>query len=732
MKYVGCLFIIFVSLVTKAQVQRTDAAYLNTLTRRLQNQTTDTGRISAYMELAKYHNSRFFADQDTNNINNAIQSLKSAISIAGRIKDQKRQYEGVRLIANNYINKGDTVSSYKYFSEALKYYTAGVDHKKLVSVYMSFASAASRSDFYPISILYLQKALAAAQQYRLQQLVPTIQIAIVMATWRNGQGNDAVKEAHALIAKYQSKPVNLSVLYDFLAGDYRYKGDLKKALAYGLLSVDDIEKYRDTLNGHNTYGEVGLIYEALGKTEESIIYLRKSLAAREKMVIKEIYRYRTLGFIIKGLIKLGRFNEALQETTAYELKHPPQTNDGRVFCTQNKAYCYEALKDYAKAEKAYKKVIETIGIRPRDGEVVALAYYDISSFYIKTGKYERALLYLSKIRARSSLDNNKNIEQLYYKIDSAMGKYQSALTHFGNYQRQKDSLLNASKLREISEMQLKYETAQRENDIALLKKDAQLQRDQLKQAGHTRNLTFAGVIFLLVSIGLLYNSYRINIKKTREIDEKNISLNALIEEKEWLMKEIHHRVKNNLQIVMGLLQRQSSYIDNAAALKAIKNSEYRIHAIALIHQKLYQSDDLTLINMQEYIEELLTHLKETSDAESRIIFIKNIEEIYLHVAQAVPLGLIINEAVTNAIKYAYPDNGHGNIRIVFKQLNDDQTRLLIEDEGIGITENANSKSMGMNLMKGLTKQLGGKLELLATGGVTIGITFKNNQTEPPV
>jgi two-component sensor histidine kinase len=193
------------------------------------------------------------------------------------------------------------------------------------------------------------------------------------------------------------------------------------------------------------------------------------------------------------------------------------------------------------------------------------------------------------------------------------------------------------------------------------------------------------------------------------------------------LKEIHHRVKNNLQIVTGLLQRQSTYIDNDEAMNAIQNSENRMHAIALIHHNLYQSDSLDLIKMPDYIGEMIGYLQESFDLDNRIIFEKHVEEINLDVAQAVPVGLILNEAVTNAIKYAYREDETGVIYITLTGIDDQYNILTIADNGSGFPENFDIErvdSLGINLMRGLSKQLGGVLKIHDKQGCTIEITFK--------
>lgn len=208
-------------------------------------------------------------------------------------------------------------------------------------------------------------------------------------------------------------------------------------------------------------------------------------------------------------------------------------------------------------------------------------------------------------------------------------------------------------------------------------------------------------------------------------------IKKLYHEKEWMINEIHHRVKNNLQVVISLLNTQSAYLDNKDAILAIQNSQHRMHAMSLIHQKLYQSENLATIDISWYIYELVKYLSDHFDVEKKINFEIDTEKLELDVAQAVPLGLILNEAVSNAIKHAFPDGEKGIIKISLKKMHAETNELTIADNGIGLAEDfksENSNSLGMNLMIGLTDQLGGTFDYKNTNGLTIIITFiKNNK-----
>jgi two-component sensor histidine kinase len=225
-----------------------------------------------------------------------------------------------------------------------------------------------------------------------------------------------------------------------------------------------------------------------------------------------------------------------------------------------------------------------------------------------------------------------------------------------------------------------------------------------------------------------------------EISQKNESLHGLVREKdnllvekEWLLKEIHHRVKNNFHIVASLLEIQSSYLKNQEALSAIKESQHRIHSMSIIHQKLYQSENLSTIHMPEYIYELVEYLRESYLIRDNIGFALQIENIELNHASAITLGLILNEAITNAIKYAFGNAEGGQISISLARISDSQTLLTIADNGRGLPVDFKARigsSMGMELLQGLTDDLGGTLSIDTNGGTHIKVVFDYKRIAP--
>jgi two-component sensor histidine kinase len=234
-----------------------------------------------------------------------------------------------------------------------------------------------------------------------------------------------------------------------------------------------------------------------------------------------------------------------------------------------------------------------------------------------------------------------------------------------------------------------------------------------------------GVLALLLAVGV----YRYQLKKrtSEQIAQKNNTLQHLLTEKEWLLKEVHHRVKNNLHTVICLLESQAQYLENDA-LAAIENSQHRIYAMSLIHQKLYQSDDIKTIDMATYIPELVKSLEDSFDTSGRIRFRLDIEPIQLSLSHAIPLGLIINEVVTNSFKYAFPHYRKGEISIAMKD-DGKRTRLELADDGIGMPEidlEAEPESLGLRLIKGLSEDIDAEISIEFNNGTRIIISFKTD------
>ncbi len=230
-----------------------------------------------------------------------------------------------------------------------------------------------------------------------------------------------------------------------------------------------------------------------------------------------------------------------------------------------------------------------------------------------------------------------------------------------------------------------------------------------------------GAVSLLLSEGR-------DISDRQRIEQIEASLAA----KEVLLQEVHHRVKNNLQIISSLLSIQSKQIQDPVTLGVFKESQNRVRSMALVHEKLYQSDDLARVDFADYIQSLSATLFRSYDFKAKTIALKlEVSPVFLNIDTAIPCGLILNELLSNSLKHGFPNDTPGEVLIQLDANADQSFSLTVQDNGVGFPQTVNfktSKSIGLQLISGLTKQLHGTIEMSSDRGTLCKITF--NEVKP--
>jgi len=256
----------------------------------------------------------------------------------------------------------------------------------------------------------------------------------------------------------------------------------------------------------------------------------------------------------------------------------------------------------------------------------------------------------------------------------------------------------------------------KENDLMqALTRENTLQKAKVRKEKQTKWILAGSAVLLLLSGISIFSLYQKQKAKTQIIQKQSGDL-------EVLMKEIHHRVKNNLQIVSSLLDLQSHYINDAQASEAVKEGKNRVQSMALIHQNLYSEGNIKGIKVKEYINNLLMALCSSYNISSEKIKINVlIDDLNLDVDTMIPLGLVINELVSNAFKYAFKEKSGGELQILLKE-NADKLHLLIRDNGNGFPEGLdvkNSKSFGLKMIKAFAQKLKARLEIYNNNGAVV-------------
>ena len=534
--------------------------------------------------------------------------------------------------------------------------------------------------------------------------------------------------------------------YITLAGLYGARGKYKEALEYAL-NAEKITENQDIPDiwRITIYNYLGGIYIYLGTLDKATDYHLKALPLVKKT--------KETGHIMLTVMNISNIlyrQKKYAESLAFLDKevHYRPGKECNLLLSSVYLENYLQLKQYEKAKPYYENLLKFKDDKYTESHDLELMYHAMTHYLLKTGQAQKSYAYIDKLSALgkkkgNSLDISK-VEQARYKADSATGNFASAFEHLKLYKALKDSIFNISSTGQLHDLQLKYETEKKDRNIKLLNSQNQLQRTRADSAEKTRNITLGGIVFSLVIIGLLFSLYRIkqrsNLKLEEhqlELDQKNAFLekltadqDKLLKEKEWLVKEVHHRVKNNLQMVTSLLYSQSVYLEDDAAKRAVKDSLHRMQAMALIHQKLYQDENTSTVSMQEYFGELLMYLRESFDAADRITFNQSVEPVQLDVSQAIPLGLIVTESIVNAIKYAFLNEQRGTVNVNLHHDGDKHLLLEISDDGVGLPSDPDEmerNSLGLDLMKGLAKQLKGTFSIVSEHGVHISVRFEKNK-----
>ncbi|MCX9083464.1 MAG: ATP-binding protein [Candidatus Methanoperedens sp.] len=237
------------------------------------------------------------------------------------------------------------------------------------------------------------------------------------------------------------------------------------------------------------------------------------------------------------------------------------------------------------------------------------------------------------------------------------------------------------------------------------------------------------ISYLSVSINEMLETlkgYRDHLEEMVEV--RTLQLNKSLHEKEVLLREIHHRVKNNMQVVSSLLRLQTQNLDDQKYINIFNDSNNRIYSIALVHEKLYQSKDFENIDLKDYIFELASNLLDSYGRTNDVKLEIDVEDVTLDINNSVPCGLIINELLMNSLKYAFPGGRPGTIKISFRKKEDNMFQLTVSDDGIGIPKNLdirNTRSLGLNLVIQLAEsQLNGQIKLMRDGGTEFQINFR--------
>ncbi len=455
---------------------------------------------------------------------------------------------------------------------------------------------------------------------------------------------------------------------------------------------------------HNKIGN----YLRLDKSEPTAIAELNKASGYLKVVINDITKQKT-------------------ENDLFEIEFLNAEIEGNI------GKCYVALKQYKEALPHLQtslKIFEEFDNGKYNSQLIDNTL-NFANAHLQLRNYKTAKQNLDKVTGikdvRQELKLNKLLASYYDKTDS----FKTAI----NFYRRNERILDSLKANEQSILKQQLVaivgTSELEDSRRLVNEQKSANekfRNELQQQNERTNLVIISLIFTLLGFAGLVYAYLKSIKNQRLIAQQKHIIEDSLKEKDSLLKEIHHRVKNNLQMVSSLLSLQTKNTRSKAAIAALEEGKSRVKAMALIHQKLYQNEDLSVIEMQGYIESLINSVQSVYKKGGHNISITiDAEGTELDIDRAIPFGLILNELVSNSFKYAFPESDENGKIYIHLRKNGDQGYFEYTDNGVGLPddtdERANS-SMGIRLMNRLVNQLQSKLNVDKTGeGVRFWFNF---------
>lgn len=501
------------------------------------------------------------------------------------------------------------------------------------------------------------------------------------------------------------------------------QNDTAVALYFKSLEISDHYGFRqESATIKNNLGSFYLSYGDLNKAEK---YLSEAL--------EEFYLMNDSIWIARTTINLagvdfmqGRIEESLTKLRfSAEIARSSNNLRSEGGTYSNIAIVHESLKQIDSALLYIDKGIEILR-KLDDRRGVIQSQKERVQILIKSNRVAEARKTCEEmIFAAKEMDYPLGIYEAYLgwsELEKKEQNYKRAYELILNSTQWKDSVITEKNIETINEITTKYETAKKDVEITLLTKDKERNASERKLF----IILTIGTATILALVLFLY----FQIKKSRnQLSEKNHIISGALKEKEVLIKETHHRVKNNLQIVSSLLNVQKKFLGNEIAIGAVSDIQTRVESMSLVHQNLYKGNNITDVDALNYLIDLLSIIRRSYDTSNHNIeIVTEIESIALTSTQAVNIGLLITELISNAYKHAFPEEyvGDAEIYIGFNK-SDQLLHLEVRDNGVGIKNEYSNSSYGMRLIKSLTKSMNGQLVFSHEIGTIVNIKLPKSE-----
>jgi two-component system, sensor histidine kinase PdtaS len=513
---------------------------------------------------------------------------------------------------------------------------------------------------------------------------------------------------------------------------YFNRGVYDKAAESYLLALNIDEVIGNKRGYSENLCNLGTVFRIQKKYKEALDYQFKALKIDQELALKnDIAADQTnigntyldmgdeklaISYYKKALATYDQLGDKQNEATVLN-------NLGALYFNQNDLV--NAKDNFNKALKVFEQSGDRVG--------VAMGLNNVAEIFLNEQNYKKALEYSERSLAIAKEIDAKDIQQYNYEnlstIYFKLNDFKKAYENQKLYHEASSSLLNTETARQINELSIKYESEKKARENIALKKLAS--EHELSNARQRELSNYLIAIILLIAIVgfVFYNRSRIKQNMNKDLEkivlERTAELEFKNKQKELMLQEIHHRVKNNLQLITSMLRMQRHFKGGKNVDEILDVCANRIKCMAILHDKLYESSDFSEINAHDYFTELSGYVSKNYDSNTKIEL--DVVPVNLHINKLIPCGLILNELVSNAHKYAFTDeNKDKMIDISFRKIPLNGFQLKVKDNGVGLPAGFdvnNLSGLGLTIVQSLVEQLDGKISFENEEGVLVDISF---------
>jgi len=526
----------------------------------------------------------------------------------------------------------------------------------------------------------------------------------------------------------------LAGAYNNIGFIYDDKGDVIKALEYYHKSLKIREELNDQMGIAVSLNNIGIIYVKQGQPNQALSYYLKSLKAKQKLgdqksiatslnniaaVYKQLDEKKAIEYYTRALVLREEINDKVGMAVTLN-------NIGTVYKAKNSLDT--ALNYYSKAFSIRKKIGDKRGMTNTLANLGSIAFMKGDL----TLSEEYGLEALSIAKDLGYTERIGDAAKLLGEVYQGQKKWKEAYQMKSLYVLMRDSVKNEETELDLIRQKAKYDMDKLMREKELLEKEKNIQ-ELLSNRNRLIAISFiVAFILVLILVIIIYKGGRKKDMINELLEKQKTEAERKTEEKNTMLKEIHHRVKNSLQVISSLLRLQSNEFDDEYVKTKFEEAQNRVISIARLHEQMYNSENLKEININTHFTPLIEELVKDYQVNTKVKLDINLPHVNMGSKTLIPLGLMMNEIISNSLKYAFVDRKEGTIKVHITHLNENEYVLLIGDDGVGIPSDFDveeSSSLGMQLIHVFTEQLNGKIEQLTKKGAYFKITFENQKED---